>query len=186
MPRIDADTVEEHREALRRRVFAAFADLMAEHSFDAISMAQIAARAEVGRTAIYHHFPDKEAVLVAFATHETGRYLVALQEQLVGADSPADALRLYIRHHLASGEQFHMGLGRQMSGVVSPASRTAIREHVLAVEAVLRQIIADGVAQGAFVVDDVDTTLLLMHSCLSPRDLDQTTVERFLLRAVSS
>ena len=79
-----------------------------------------------------------------------------------------------------------MGLGRQVYGVLSPASRIAIREHVLAVEAVLRQILADGVAAGVLVVDDLDTTLTLIHSCLTPRDLDAGTVESFLVRALSN
>ncbi|MGB0189494.1 MAG: TetR/AcrR family transcriptional regulator, partial [Nocardioides sp.] len=72
----------EHRAQIHQRVFAAFADLLAERSFDAITMAQIAAGAEVGRTTIYHHFPDKESVVVAFATHETSRYLQRLEEVL--------------------------------------------------------------------------------------------------------
>src|SRR6478735_10106431 len=71
VPRISGDSLQEHREQLQRRVFEAFAELMAERSFDAISMAAIAERAEVGRTSIYHHFPDKDSAVVAFASHET-------------------------------------------------------------------------------------------------------------------
>lgn len=59
MPRISASSVEEHREQVHRRVFDAFADLMSEQSFDAITMAKLATAAGIGRTAIYHHFADK-------------------------------------------------------------------------------------------------------------------------------
>ena len=52
VPRISGESLREHREQLQRRVFEAFADLMAERSFDAISMAAIAERAQLGRTAI--------------------------------------------------------------------------------------------------------------------------------------
>src|SRR5689334_25264060 len=79
MPRITAASVEEHRELVQQRVFDAFAALMADHSFDAITMAKLAAAAGIGRTAIYHHFADKEAVVVAFASHETNRYLDGLR-----------------------------------------------------------------------------------------------------------
>ena len=96
VPRISGDSLQQHREQLQQRVFEAFAELMAERSFDAISMAAIAERAELGRTSIYHHFPDKESVVVAFASHETEQYLTRLLAALTEADDagrPAAPLR---------------------------------------------------------------------------------------------
>ena len=186
MPRITGDSLQEHRERLQRRVFEAFAELMAERSFDAISMAAIAERAELGRTSIYHHFPDKESVVVAFASHETEQYLDRLRDVLTEAETPADRLRLYVRHQLAEGERFHMGLGPQLYGVLGPESRQAIRGHVVAVEDVLRRILEAGIADGSFAVDDVDGTMSLLHACLGPRHLPPTTVERFVMQAVSA
>ena len=99
----------------------------------------------MGRTAIYHHFPDKEAVVVAFASHETEQYIERLTEVLEVADSPVERLRLYIHHHLQAGEQFHMGLGTQLYGLLSNESRMAIREHVIDVENMLNGILEDGI-----------------------------------------
>jgi len=186
VPRITAGSVTEHREQVRRRVFDAFAALMSEHSFDAISMAQIAAAAEIGRTAIYHHFPDKEAVVVAFAGHETESYLAALRGQLEAATSAPDRLRAYVRHHLASGEDFHAGLGPRLYGVLPESSRAAIREHVVDVERVLREVLTGGVESGDFEITDLDATVALVHACLAPRDLAPGSVEQFVLRAVSA
>jgi AcrR family transcriptional regulator len=186
VPRISGDSLQEHREQLQRRVFTAFAELMAERSFDAVTMAAIAERADLGRTAIYHHFPDKESIVVAFASHETAEYVDRLHDALSGAAAPEERLRVYVRHHLAAGEQFHMGLGPQLYGFLGPDSRQAIREHVLAVEDVLRGIIDDGIADGSFTVDDVDGTMSLIHACLGPRHLPPTTVERFVVQAVSA
>ena len=186
MPRISADSLQQHREQLQQRVFAAFSELMGERSFDAISMAAIAERAGVGRTAIYHHFPDKESVVVAFAGHETEQYLDRLRDVLTAAQSPAERLRLYIAHQLAEGERFHMGLGSQLYGVLGAESRQAIREHVVAVEDVLRGILDTGVADGSFTVEDVDGTMSLIHACLNPRHLPPTTIEAFVLRAVGA
>lgn len=186
MPRISGESLQQHREQLQRRVFEAFSELMAERSFDAISMAAIAERAELGRTAIYHHFPDKESVVVAFASHETAEYLERLREVLTEADGPAAALRLYVRHQLAEGERFHMGLGPQLYGVLGPDSRQAIRQHVVAVEDVLRGILEAGVADGTFTIEDLDGTMSLLHACLSPRHLPAQTIESFVLRAVGA
>ncbi|WP_122818473.1 TetR/AcrR family transcriptional regulator [Nocardioides pantholopis] len=186
MPRITGETLEQHRASLRQRVFEAFADLMGERSFDAITMAAIAQRADLGRTAIYHHFRDKEAVMVAFASHETERYLDQLRAALAGAEEPDEQLRVYLRHQLAAGEQFHMGLGAQVYGHLSREARLAIREHVVAVEDVLRGILTAGRAAGVFTIDDLDGTMSLIHACLSPRHLPPRTIETFVLRAVGA
>ena len=184
MPRITAGSVEEHREQVHQRVFTAFAELMTERSFDAITMAQLAAAAGIGRTAIYHHFPDKEAVVVAFATHETSRYLDELVTGLEGTDDPVARLRIYVRHQLEAGQRFHMGLGPQLFHFLSPESRLAIRDHVVAVEDVLRGILRAGVTSGDFVVDDEAATLSLVHACLAPRHLPTAAIETFVLRAL--
>lgn len=186
MPRISGDSLQQHREQLQQRVFEAFAELMAERSFDAISMAAIAERAEVGRTSIYHHFPDKESVVVAFASHETEQYLTRLLASLTEADEPAARLRLYISYQLAESERFHMGLGPQLYGFLGPDSRQAIREHVVAVEDVLRGILEAGMESGAFTIEDVPGTMSLIHACLSPRHLPSSTIETFVLRAVGT
>lgn len=184
MPRISAGSVEEHREQVHQRVFDALAVLLAQRSFDAITMAQIAAAAGLGRTAIYHHFPDKEAVVVAFASHETSRYLDGLRAGLADVVGPVERMRVYVRHQLEASSQFHMGLGAQLYGALSRDSMLAIRDHVVEVEQVLRDLLADGVASGDFVVDDEASTMSLLHACLSPRTLPTADVERFVLRGL--
>lgn len=184
MPKISGDSLSAHREQIRERVFGAFVELVGERSFEAITMAQLAERAGVGRTSIYHHFRDKDAVVVAFATHETNRYLDGLERVLEGAASPSERLRRYLRHHLAEGEQFHLGLGPQVYGLLSDASLREIREHVVAVEAVLRDIITDGLADGEFQLAPGTTAadvLPLVHACLNPRSVPADQVVAFVL-----
>jgi AcrR family transcriptional regulator len=184
VPKISASTLEEHREQVQRRVFEAFAALMAEHSFDAITMAKLAAAAGIGRTAIYHHFADKEAVVVAFASHETSRYIEGLGADLANVDDPVERLTIYIRHQLDAGQQFHMGLGPQLYGALSQDTMRAIREHVVAIEDVLREILTDGASAGQFAIEDEAATMSLIHACLAPRDLSKAAIERFVLRAL--
>jgi AcrR family transcriptional regulator len=186
VPKISASSVEEHRELVQRRVFEAFATLMAEQSFDAITMAKLAAAAGIGRTAIYHHFVDKEAVVVAFASHETSRYIDGLRAELVDVDDPVERLTIYIRHQLAAGQQFHMGLGPQLYGVLPHDTMRAIREHVAAIEDVLREILTDGAKAGLFVIEDETATMSLIHACLAPRELPVTVIQRFVLRALGA
>ena len=95
-----------------------------------------------------------------------------------------ERIRIYVDYHLVAGEQFHMGLGMQFYGLLSDDSRTAIREHVVDVERVLRELLEAGVESGDFVVDDFDATMSLIHACLSPRHLDPKVIEAFVLRAL--
>lgn len=186
MPKIIGGSLEEHREQTRRRVFEAFTALLADRSFDALTMADLAAEAGVGRTAIYNHFADKDAVVVAFASSETDRYLARLDAALDGAPTPADAMRTYIREHLSSSDEFHFGFGPELYGMLSRESISQIREHVTAVELVLRTIIEDGVAAGQFAVDDVTSTMALVHSSLSTRRVAPSAVEDYVLRALTA
>ncbi len=186
MPKISAESLGEHRAQVQQRIFDAFSQLMSEHSFDAISMAQIAARAGLGRTAIYHHFPDREAVVVAFASHETNKYIERLTENLAVADDPVEKMRRYVRHNLETGEQFHVGLAPKLYGHLSPQSLAAIREHVIAIELVLAEILRSGLASGQFTYADEAATMTLVHACLGPRHLPHEVTEDFLLRALGA
>lgn len=73
MPKITGDSLSAHREQIRERVFAAFTELVAERGFEAITMAQLAERAGVGRTSIYHHFKDKTVEKMSTLCQDTQR-----------------------------------------------------------------------------------------------------------------
>jgi AcrR family transcriptional regulator len=186
MPKIIGGSLEEHREQTRRRVFEALTSLLAQRSFDSLTMADLAAEAGIGRTAIYNHFADKDAVVVSFASAETDRYLARLGAALERATGPADAMRIYIGEHLSSSDEFHFGFGPELYGMLSRESIAEIREHVVAVESVLRTIIDDGIAAGEFTVDDVTSTMALVHSSLSTRRVPPAAVQQYVLRALGA
>lgn len=184
VPKIDAPTVQAHRDQVQQRIFEAFAGLMDERSFDAISMAQIASRAGLGRTAIYHHFHDKEAVVVAFASYETENYLAALRSDLESAGDPVEKIRIYLRHQLEAGQQFHTGMGGILYHLLSESAMEKIHDHVTAVEEVLEQILEEGIADGTFQITDRRTAMSLLHAALTTRQLPVPAVEEFVLRGL--
>ena len=186
MPKIIGGSLEQHREQTRRRVFEALTSLLAERSFEAVTMADLAAEAGIGRTAIYNHFADKDAVVVAFASEETDRYLARLADALEPATDPADAMRIYVAEHLSSSEEFHFGFGPELYAMLSRESLAEIREHVMAVESVLRKIIDEGRGAGQFTVDDVESTMSLVHTVLQNRRVTTEAVQNFVLRALGA
>ncbi len=168
---------------------------MAERGFDTITLADIAATAGVGRTAVYNHFPDKEALLLGFITHETEEYAHRLERALVDVDDPVEQLRTYIRQQAQLSRTFHLAPGPDLRTVLSRPTLQRLREHAEIVESILRRILTDGIAAGDFLEQDIKTTVHLVNACLSGRLIPEEPVarerairaaEQFVLRAVGT
>lgn len=190
MPKIIGSSLAEHRARTRAALTTALARLMETRTFDAISLADIAAEAGVGRTAVYNHFPDKEALLLALVEDETAAYLARLREALVGVTDPVEQLRVYVRQQATLVHPYHPAL-RQ---AVSAEAVGRLREHATTVEQTLRGILRTGVATGVLPDQDVDVVVRLVHGCLAGRAVPEgpererhvRAAEEFVLRAVGA
>jgi AcrR family transcriptional regulator len=113
VPKLWTETIDAHRAAVREAALDATATLVAERGLAALTMSQIAERADIGRATLYKYFPDVQTVLTAW--HE--RQITTHLERLAVAADPADpagvrleaVLRTYAlsQHHSAghhSGE----------------------------------------------------------------------------------
>ena len=194
MPKIIGGSLREHREETRRRLFAALGELLNERGFDTITLADIATTAGVGRTAVYNHFADKEALLVGFIANSTEEYADALEESLADVDDPVEQLRSYVRAMVQLKHDHHLP-GSDLRSMLSRATQARLREHVTDFERVLRGILSRGIATGVFPEQDLSTTVPLVNACLSGRGvpgegaararaIQQT--EQFVLRAVGA
>ena len=195
MPKIIGGSLHEHREQTRLRLFGAMSRLMGERGFDAITLADIAQAAGVGRTAVYNHFADKESMLVGFIMHETGQYIAALEAEISDVDDPTEQLRAYVRAQCVLKRDYHLAPGPDLRSVLSRGTQQRVREHVVVVEAMLRRILAAGIESGDFPEQDLGTTVSLVNACLSSRALPEDGPERdraiestvlFVLRAVGA
>lgn len=195
MPKIIGASIAEHREVTRARLFDALAVLMASRGFDAITLADIAAEAGVGRTAVYNHFSDKEALLIEFIEHETSEYLGLLTADEGNEPSPIERVRLYIRRQFELKRFFHFAPGPMLTQVVSPETARRIHRHVEMVEDHLHAILTDAIAAGLIPDQDVRVASRLIHSCVTGRSAPErepersqfiTTTERFVLRGLGA
>ena len=148
MPKIIGESLASHRELTRTRLFEALGSLMAEQSFESITMSQIAERAGVGRTAVYNHFADKEVLLLAYMRQVTEEFTSVLSERLSTEPDPLMRLRLYIRSHVPDDQpvprESGMGLRRQMSD----RGASHLHDHVGMVGEVLISILDDAMGRG--------------------------------------
>lgn len=168
MPKIIGATLAEHREQTRTRIFEALGDLMETEEFEDLTFSRIATAAGVGRTAMYNHFPDKDTLLVEFAMHETTGYLTRLREGIVGADTTAVAIELYVRTQVSLRGDFHMPQGSVRT--LAPETARRMRDHVVMIEDVLRNILVKGIERGELAADlDVTATVRIVNSLLIGR-----------------
>lgn len=195
MPKIIGGSLSEHRQQTRGRLFAALRALMTDRGFDAITLADIAAEAGVGRTAVYNHVPDKESLLIAYITHETETYVATLEGALEGVQEPVEQLRTYVRQHAQLRRDVHLAPGPGLRTVLSRGTQARLRDHAALVEDILRRILTAGIASGDLPAQPVETTVPLINACLSSRALPDdgpdreaaiTATETFVLRAVGA
>lgn len=189
MPKIIGGSLQEHRERTREKIFSALSDLLETQEFDTVTFSSIAGAADVGRTAMYNHFPDKETLLVEYAIHETSGYIARLREGTAGATSPREAVLQYVRTQLELTVSFHMPHSMSRSSLTEAAA-ARMREHVLLIEEVLRGIVHDGIASGDFSADlDVDATVRIINGLLvgsTARRFPRPALEAFILRGLGA
>lgn len=193
MPKIIGATLADHREQVRIRLFTALATLMEREGFDAITLASIATEAGVGRTAVYNHFTDKEALLLGFIEAETSSYLAELEASLEGIDDPVEQLRTYVTQQIHLKRTYHLAPGPDLRTVVSRETGMRLREHIMSVEVPLRRILTLGIATGRFPRQDLDSVVPLINACLAGRHVPDSGLQRrraieetvaFVMRAV--
>lgn len=166
MPRISAPSLDEHRRDTRERLFDAWAALTAERGYEAVTLADVAARAGLARSAIYNYFADKEALLFAYADREVARFLAVLADAFDGSASSFDRLRTYIELQFADFASRPPPPGRELAAVLAPDVYERFLRHIEPAERIVRDLIAEGVANGEFIDLDPDDTALLIMGCV--------------------
>lgn len=193
MPKILGGSLDEHRRQTRERLFQALQELMGERGFDAITLADITARAGIGRTAIYNHFADKEALLIEYVWAQTEEFIATLERALAGVEDPVERLRVYIRQDARLSRDHHVPPASDLRTVLAPETLGRMREHAVLAERVMRAILEDGVASGQFAPQAVGVTIRLINACLASRAVPTQepartealeAVEEFIMRAV--
>lgn len=87
MPQHDLTTV-----PARDRILGVAAELFYRDGFRAVGVDTIIARAGVAKTTLYHHFPSKDDLIVAYLEDSNGRFWDWFEAAIAGHDEPAAKL----------------------------------------------------------------------------------------------
>jgi AcrR family transcriptional regulator len=142
--------IREKRQRRRTEILHAALKAFRERGYHATTLEDIADRLGVRKTALYHYFPDKDALL--YECHRES--LAELERILAGArelDSAHEQLAFVIREHVRVMIETLEGspLAFEVPALAAPRQKEIIagRDRY---ERALRKMIADGVASGEF------------------------------------
>lgn len=147
----------------------------------------------MGRTAVYNHFQDKEALLLAFITYETGQYSIKLKKELTGVKDPIKKLRIYIREQLMLGTNYHLAPGMDLRRQVSSQTGHELHSHASIVENILREILRQAIRERKIPLQNLPVAIGMINSTLALRQLPEDKAQReylihciqtFILRAL--
>jgi AcrR family transcriptional regulator len=196
VPKIIGDSIAEHREQVRTRVFDALRRQLYARGFDAITLSGVAAEAQVGRTAMYNHFPDKQHLLVAFVEEEATHYVQRLRNAVAAEACPVDKLVTFVRLQLRVLAEYHLPPGGSLDAMLDPAAYRRVAAHADPITEQLREILAEGAREGLLADEDPEVLLRMITAALGsgqvvdvPRERLESTIEaavRFVLRAIGA
>lgn len=145
----------------RSRVLDSALLTFAEHGYDGATFERVAARIDMTRGAVHHHFRGKDELLAAVLTEQWARYGEQVLAPLHGPHDPATALTLFLVDHLRllSDDPMFRALATVGTFVAARSGRVeqGVREHHSALDgwrAELASVIdAPGVLRPGVTVD---------------------------------
>ncbi|MFJ6898461.1 TetR/AcrR family transcriptional regulator [Streptomyces hokutonensis] len=152
-----------------RRLLIAAVEAFAERGYHATTTRDIAGRAGMSPAALYIHYKTKEELLhrISRIGHEKALDILrtAAGREGSAAERLADAVSSFVRWH-AGGRTTARVVQYELDSL-GPDARAEILALRRQVDAEVRGIVEDGVADGSFDVSDVKgTTLAILSLCI--------------------
>lgn len=151
-PMPPAADIEGRRARKRRQTADLLADtafaLFAEHGYEAVTMEQIAAAADVAKGTLYNHFPVKEALLAHRFHSDLAAAMPELYAQLAAIPSAIDRLRAFLYASAAYSESTRDYLGAYLHYRLGQAADAAGRDQRSGFEQIFIRLIGDAQASG--------------------------------------
>ena len=124
-PKLWNATIETHRAAVRDAILDATMALIRERGLRAVTMADIAARAGIGRATLYKYFGDAEAILRAWHEREIGRHLGEVGVIAEGRGDPGARLAAVLERYALNAQSGRGGHDADMAAVLHRDERVA-------------------------------------------------------------
>lgn len=150
------DAREREREAKREAVLRTAARFFNERGFHATSLDDVAAALNVTKPTIYHYFANKDEILYECTRRGLDQIAAIARHSADQRGTAADRLRAMLTAYaLIMLDDFGICVARTQDHLLSPESRKGFRALKREIDGLIRQVIAEGVAEGSLSVPDV-------------------------------
>ena len=162
----DPNAPEDIRDAIwrlkRERVVATAVDLFYHHGYARTTLEQVAAAMHVTKPFIYAHFKSKSDLLAEICMRGTRVSHESLLRAIAQPGTHAQKLRTIVRDFMLSvlNHQAHAVIYSREEKELMPEDREAINRVRREFDHRLVAVLQEGVAQGAFTLEDVPLTAL--------------------------
>ena len=155
-PFSDRRTRVAERARRREAVLLAAVRMFNARGFTATSLDDVAASLGVTKPVVYHHFRNKEQLLLACLTAGLDELAIAAEAAALLPGSGLDRLRAFLcRYAEVNMGEYGRCVIRTGEELLSPESRAAFRTLKRGIDATLRAMIERAVADGSAAVPDV-------------------------------
>lgn len=125
MPKIETDTLAEHRDWRRSQLIDAAAAIALESGGEAVTVAAVAARAGLSRTSVYEYFASSADLAADLVIEELKNFAEELAEISEKADTPLEAIDLWIGGSLTYIADGRHLIAKALNAIDLPRNRSA-------------------------------------------------------------
>lgn len=145
MPRIDADTVAEHRLQQHDALLDAALDIVLHEGYDALNFRALGQRTGLARNSIYRYFTSRDDIIGELCEREMPAWLDELADALDGADTLEDKAAAYVTSQLQMVAAGRHRLAHALSGApLGVELRQRIATYPDQAAALLEKALAEG------------------------------------------
>ena len=146
MPKLWDQTIEAHRQHVTDAILHTTVALVSENGLRAVTMSEIAERADIGRATLYKYFSDVESILIEWHERQIEAHLHQLGEVIDRPCSPAERLTTTLETYaaIALGSRGHND--SELASVMHRSHHVAKAQRRL--HAMLTKVIAEAAIVG--------------------------------------
>ena len=125
MPRIETETLAQHRDWRRNQLIEAAASIALESGGAAVTVAAVAQRAGLSRTSVYEYFGSSADLIADLVLEELNNFAQYLQEAVADTDQPLASIEAWIQSaltYIADGRHL---LAKALNATSLPQERAA-------------------------------------------------------------
>lgn len=148
----------------RQRILKAARKVFARYGFSKSSIEDIARKAGTGKATLYYHFDGKEDIFRAVVQAESDLFMEKVRNAVSKVSTPTEKFRTFVlvRYQYLSKLKTLYAITHQTVEELLPLAQKERDRYFEQDLDFLKKLLAEGVAEGSFELEDVEAAALVM------------------------